>query len=158
MSQEVLIPKSKKIVLIVLAMLSSFSVIAQKLPNVQINSVSIPTTTKIDGKATEWGDEFQAYNHSTNIYYTIANSNDKLYLIIKAKDIAMVKKIISGGITFLIDKSGKRNTAGAASITFPLFKASALSKLSYQLSDLSALRFDTIKNGKKIDSTVNISL
>ncbi|MBC7401019.1 MAG: hypothetical protein H7289_13850, partial [Mucilaginibacter sp.] len=53
---------------------------AQKLPKVQTASIAAPTNIKIDGKATEWGNKFQAFNRTTEVYYTLSNSATKLYL------------------------------------------------------------------------------
>ena len=54
----------KKILSILFAVIT-FTATAQKLPNVQATSLRAPANIKIDGKATEWNDKFQAYNHST---------------------------------------------------------------------------------------------
>ena len=48
-----------------------FIAIAQKLPKIQLIGKRAPSGIKIDGTATEWNDEFQAYNISNRIYYTI---------------------------------------------------------------------------------------
>jgi len=94
---------------------------AQKLPGEQLNSVRAPANIKIDGKTTEWDNKFQAYNHATDIFYTISNDNDKLYLTVQATDPSVINKIIGGGITFTIQKSGKKTDKGGMSITYPLF-------------------------------------
>jgi len=67
---------------------------AQKLPAVQKESVWAPITVKIDGKAAEWGNKFQAYNSSTEIYYTISNDDNNLYLAIKAVDPDIINKFL----------------------------------------------------------------
>ena len=56
---------------------------AQKLPNVQQASLRAPENVKVDGKPTEWGDKLQAYNKATDVFYTIANDYNNLYLIIQ---------------------------------------------------------------------------
>lgn len=93
---------------------------AQKLPNVQKNNLPAPANIKIDGKATEWNDTYQAYNKATEVYYTLANNNENLYLGIKAIDPVIIKKILGGGITFTISKTGQRNDPAPATITFPV--------------------------------------
>jgi hypothetical protein len=102
--------------------LGAISVVAtaQKLPTIQKNSLVAPTGIKIDGKANEWDDTFQAYNKSTDVYYSIANSADNLYLVVQATDPDIINKIISGGITFTIKNADKKNTADAVTITYPL--------------------------------------
>jgi len=107
--------------LTVLALVSASIVAsAQKLPNIQKNSLAAPTSIKIDGKAIEWDDTFQAYNKSTDVYYSIANSADNLYLVVQATDPDIISKIISGGITFTIKNADKKNTTDAVTITYPL--------------------------------------
>jgi len=94
---------------------------AQKLPNTQEVGLRAPATTKIDGKATEWNNQFQAYNKSTDIFYTISNDDDKLYLTIQSVNPEMITKIIGGGLTFTVQKSGRKNDKNGVSITFPVF-------------------------------------
>lgn len=89
---------------------------AQKLPNVQKASVRAPKNVKIDGKATEWGNEFQAYNKGADFFYTLANNNDELYLVIQTSDQYVFNKIIDRGLTFSVEN---HLTGKAASFTFP---------------------------------------
>jgi len=63
----------------------SIGVYAQKLPNVQLGSVQAPADIKIDGKTTEWHDQFQAYNRATDIYYTLSNNDNHLYSLQSAE-------------------------------------------------------------------------
>ncbi len=94
---------------------------AQKLPNVQKTSQRAPADIKIDGKATEWDNKFQAYNHATDVFYTVSNDDYHLYLTVQATDQSIINKIMSGGITFTINKAGKKNDKDGISITYPLF-------------------------------------
>lgn len=94
---------------------------AQKLPNVQQKSLRAPANVKVDGKATEWDDTFQAYNHATDIFYSMANDDDKLYLVVQASDKQIINKIIGGGVELTIQKSGKKNDKDGITITYPLF-------------------------------------
>jgi hypothetical protein len=95
---------------------------AKNLPSEQKVSLRAPATIKVDGKAIEWDNKFQAYNHHTDFYYTIANDDDKLYLIIHATDPGIIRRIINGGITLTINKSGKKNDKEGISITYPVFE------------------------------------
>lgn len=99
----------------------SFSAFSQKLPKVQINSVAAPSNIRIDGKANEWGDKFQAYNKHTNVFYTIANDDEKLYMVVKAADKAIAGKIIAGGITLAINPSGEKKDKNQVAVTFPIY-------------------------------------
>ena len=94
---------------------------AQKLPNVQQISLRAPANVKIDGKTTEWGDRFEAYNERTEIYYTIANNADYLYLTVKATDVGIIDKIIAGGLAFKINITNKKDKNGAV-VTFPAYE------------------------------------
>jgi len=95
---------------------------AQKLPTEQQVSLRAPADMKIDGKATEWGNEFQAYNKHTDFYYTIANDDDNLYLVIQATDPDIIRHIIGGGITLAVNKAGKKDDKIAPAITYPVFE------------------------------------
>src|SRR5476649_2012908 len=108
----------KSIFSILLFGCSFLNAVAQKLPNVQTASVRAPANIKIDGKTTEWNNTFQAYNHATDIFYTVSNDDAKLYLTIQASDKLVINKIMSGGITFTIQKSGKKTDKDGISITY----------------------------------------
>jgi hypothetical protein len=114
--------KTNSCILIITALLLSFiSVNAQKLPNIQKVSMRAPANTKIDGKTTEWDNKFQAYNKATDLFYTISNDNNNLYLTIQATDQVIVKRITNGGLSFTINKAYQRNNKNAAIITYPVF-------------------------------------
>lgn len=88
-----------------LTMCIGISANAQKLPNVQSTGVYAPANVKIDGKAAEWNNQFQAYNKSTSLNYTIANNNDNLYLVFQATDKTAIQKMLGGGITLTINNA-----------------------------------------------------
>ena len=102
--------------------LIAFTANAQKLPNVQQTSVRAPENVKIDGKPTEWGDKLQAYNKATDVFYTIANDDNNLYLVIQATDPSIINKLVNGRLTFMINKLGKKNDNGAIAISYPVFE------------------------------------
>lgn len=93
---------------------------AQKLPNVQQTSLRAPAGIKIDGKATEWGNQFQAYNHATDVNYTLSNDDANLYLTVQATIPDVIKKILNGGITLTISQTGKKSDKGASGISYPV--------------------------------------
>ena len=98
----------------------NFSVQAQKLPAVQQVSLRAPANIKIDGRDNEWGESLQAYNKNVDVFYSIANDNNNLYLIIKATDKQTIYKIINGGISFGISTSGKEEI-NTKTFTYPKF-------------------------------------
>lgn len=93
---------------------------AQKLPNEQTGSVTLPSEFKIDGLANEWNDKFQAHDKNTETNYTIANNSQYLYLAVQATDPLIIKKIIGGGITFTVNTNGQREDKSPYSVTFPV--------------------------------------
>jgi hypothetical protein len=100
------------------------SAFAQKLPNVQEISVRAPANIRVDGKPAEWNNQFQAYNKATEIYYTLSNDNEKLYLTVKATDPDIVNKIICAGIVLTINASGKLKDEGGVAVRFPVLDKS----------------------------------
>lgn len=74
---------------------------AQKLPDIQKSGLRAPANLRIDGKATEWNNKFQAFNKNIDVFYTISNDDDNLYLAIQAIDIKTIYKIFNGGISLL---------------------------------------------------------
>ena len=114
---------------------------AQKLPNIQTVSVRAPAGLKIDGKAAEWGNQFKANNKTTDIFYTMANDTEKLYLLIQAKHESIIKKMVMGGVTLSIS-SNKRDIKNAVKITFPIYDIN---------NPASYFRFNKPKNIKSLN-------
>jgi hypothetical protein len=101
---------------------NGFGAKAQKLPNTQQAGLWAPDSIKIDGKPAEWGDKFQAYNKSTDIFYSIANDDKRLYLVVQTPDPGLINKILGGGIAFAINKAGKKDFQEAAIVTYPILR------------------------------------
>jgi hypothetical protein len=93
---------------------------AQKASNVQQGSVWAPDSVKIDGKLAKWGNTLQAYNKSTLLWYTLANNDKNIYLVIKSTGQANNNKILAGGISLTINTAGKKKDKDAFVITFPV--------------------------------------
>ena len=110
----------KKLFLFVTALIVVNVAIAQKLPNIQTASLRVPANIKVDGKATEWDNQFQAYNKATDVFYTVANDNNKLYLTLQATDEYIIKKILWGRMIFSINRLAKKQDANAITITYPV--------------------------------------
>ena len=128
------------------------SATAQKIAKVQEAGLRIPENTNVDGKATEWHNKFQAYNNSTQVFYTLANDNERLYLAVQVTDPLVIRKIIAGGITLNI--TTPENTKGVA-ITYPLFD-----KHNQPLIDMHkrpVIIKDTAINIERIDSFMRAS-
>ncbi len=133
--------KTFNLFLAVLIPLISSIANAQKLPNKQEVSLRAPADIKIDGNAIEWNNQFQAYNRATEIFYTIANDNDNLYLVIHAIKSRIIEKMMEGGVSFTISGPNKKK----AMVLFPLLSmnkarsilASAGKRLSENMSVLN---------------------
>jgi len=90
---------------------------AQKLPNIQQKSLRIPVDMKIDGKATEWNNQLQAHNSATNIFYTLANDDENLYLAVQAINARIIEKILDVGITLTINNAGNKSDKAKENIS-----------------------------------------
>jgi hypothetical protein len=134
--------------LIILVAIIPFIANAQKLPNVQQNNLRAPDNIKIDARLNEWGDTFKAYNNTTNVFYTMANDDKNLYLVIKSADQMNNNKIMAGGINFTVNTAGKKNEKGAYTIVFPLIDMAAFRGQTRQVTVMRApgggdnIRFD----------------
>jgi len=95
---------------------------AQSLPTIQKVSVRAPANLKIDGKATEWGDKFQANNKATDVYYTLSNDDENLYLVVQSKLLDVSNKILMGSITLTINHTLSKHDMAAMAITYPDFE------------------------------------
>ncbi|MES2277076.1 MAG: hypothetical protein V4592_13690 [Bacteroidota bacterium] len=118
----------------------SLSVFAQKLNTVQEGSVLAPANIKVDGKLTEWNDTFQAYSKTTNVYYTMANDADNLYLVMKSVDQSNNNKIIGGGINLTINTAGKKSEKDAFALIFPVVNLMNLRNTMMQGMSMTAMR------------------
>jgi hypothetical protein len=142
---------------------------AQKLPATQQTSLRVPANFKIDGKITEWDNQFQAYNKSTDLFYTIANDDENLYLIVQAVKPRIIQKIISVGLTFTVNNTGKKNDNAKdnIAISYPLldlspayrilFNAGAREKSSVAINPQIDKQDTTVYTTKHTDSLITIA-
>lgn len=122
-------------------------------PKIQQTSIWAPANIKIDGNATEWNNQFQAYNKATNVSYTIANDDKNLYLAIQAIEPNIIYKIINGGIDLTINSTGKKKTTNTINVSYPLFGIKNLPMINLRdkpvpvkNSTNHAARIDSFKN------------
>ena len=102
------------------AVLTSTSAFSQHLNNTQQGSLWAPAGVRIDANAKEWGDNFQAYNSTTDVFYSMANDENNLYLIVKSTNQMINNKVMAGGITLTVNSSGKKKDKDGFALTFPL--------------------------------------
>jgi len=119
-----------KTALLTLITLAAITAHAQKLPNVQKESVRAPANIKIDGKATEWDNKFKAQNSATDLFYTISNDDENLYLTMQTKLRDISGKIMRGGISVNINPTLSKKTGGQISFTYPSLDRDGVSRLT----------------------------
>lgn len=112
----------KRIYIVLISNLIAFCSFAQKLPDIQTTNLNAPTSIKVDGKLMEWNDTFAAENKRTEIFYSIANDEKNLYLVLKSASSSNTNKILAGGITFSVNTQGKKKEKESYSVTYPLIK------------------------------------
>jgi hypothetical protein len=134
------------------ALLFSISASSQKLPKIQTTSVFAPANIKVDGKTTEWNNKFQAFNRTTEVYYTLSNSATKLYLTIQSNERRIIRKLMSNGITLTIMADPKQNKDGLA-VTFPAY-AKTERPVFLNLKNPYETVKDTNKNNAMADSVM----
>jgi hypothetical protein len=120
---------SKKSSLSLITMFAATFASAQKLPNVQKESVRAPANIKIDGKAAEWDNKFTAQNSATELFYTLSNDDENLYLTVQAKHKDIVDKIMRGGITLNVTPTLSKKSDGQISVTYPSLDQEGVSRL-----------------------------
>jgi hypothetical protein len=135
-----------KTFIMIFLLTTCISAYAQKLPNTQQVSLRAPANVKIDGKATEWGEKLQAYNPPTELFYTVANDDSNLYLVVQADKPRIIEKIIAVGITFTVNKNGIKDTKAAdnVSVTFPLLDVAT----GYSIIRAAGIKTDNIPNNQ----------
>jgi hypothetical protein len=124
---------------------------AQKLSPVQNTGYFAPQNIKVDGKADDWGNQFQADNKHNHVEYTIANNQTYLYLVLQTTDKATINKIAQCGLSLVIN-TAKKQVSSALTITFPHHPPGSDSRLlGYTKSDADNKRerqlfFDSLMN------------
>lgn len=114
---------------------------SQKLPNVQMAGLAPPTNLRIDGKMNDWNNKFMAFNKNVSLSYSLANDEKFLYLAVQADDVTVIKKILAGGVTFIINTKEKKEK-DAISITFPFITAE-------QERNMGKLRGESVRSMKE---------
>jgi hypothetical protein len=95
---------------------------AQKLPKIQEESDRAPVNIKIDGRTDDWGNQFKAYNPGAAIFYSVANDDQNLYLVLQVKEPTVIKTIIGYGFEFSLQKPDSKNNRTKVIISYPVFE------------------------------------
>lgn len=131
-----------------LLVLTSLISSAQKLPDKQQTSVWAPDGLRIDGKAAEWDYTYRAHNHATNLFYTLANNNEFLYLVIHAEDGNVISTLVKYGFTFTVQPNGKKvDQKDIVAINFPTEIPS---------SDYKKMTMVVLRSGYKPDTSERV--
>ncbi len=128
--------------LVLAVVLLAINVKAQNLPKIQQKSLQAPPNIKIDGKATDWNNEFQAYNRSTDIYYSIANDANNLYLVIKSPENLVNRNLVNNTFSFSINKLG--DGTKTLSLSLPLFASTDKGSIWRTLKPLTGIISDSL--------------
>jgi len=114
--------------------LLAIKVNAQKLPNIQKESVRAPANVKIDGKATEWDNKFKAQNGATELFYTLSNDDVNLYMAVQTKFKDVIDKIMRGGITLNVNQTLAKKSSSPISVTYPSLDLPGTSNVTNMLT------------------------
>jgi len=133
--------------------MAGVALFGQKLPASQQTSLRAPANIKIDGKADEWGDKFQAYNPAIDLYYTIANDDKRLYFVffsdgkkvsrnggegsLSVSSRSLINYLINGGIRINIQKNATKTDIEAPGIMFPYFKEGT--RIAFSLQNIGVI-------------------
>lgn len=101
---------------------------AQQLPDIQNTAATAPTGIRVDGKLLEWNSSFAAENKRTNVFYTLANDEKNIYLVLKSASQPAVSKIMLGGISMTFNLKGKKKGDEAFTITYPVIARNTTSR------------------------------
>ena len=144
--------KAAQLFFLMLILLLNLNVSAQKLPNVQKAGIYMAGKLNIDSVTKDWRDPLQAYNKSIEVFYTLANDNENLYLRLEAKNPDIIAKIVWGGITFSIKSADSHTKGGDVAITFP--KYDRIEQFHLSVKNKPELIADRVKYKMQIDSFV----
>jgi hypothetical protein len=116
--------KNLKNTVVILLLFNFFNTYAQEIaPELRSkNSIRAPANIKIDGKADEWQNKFQAYSYHTQFYYTVSNDDKDLYLTIQVNNGDIINRIFNGGVTFTINRSDTKKDPEGIHLTYPLIQ------------------------------------
>ncbi|MFD0750742.1 hypothetical protein ACFQZS_11345 [Mucilaginibacter calamicampi] len=149
----------KTLSLSLIALLSSLASFSQNLPVIQPAGLQAPQGINIDGKPNEWGGNFQAFNRATSVFYTMANDDKNLYMVIKCEEQPTIAKILSGGITLAL-KSAANKEAQAVKIVYPLISYTDKYTISIPLredADVEKMAITLNKELPKVAKQINVS-
>ncbi len=129
--------------------------------SIQKESMRAPSDIKIDGKTLEWpGNKLNAYNTVDNIWYSVTNDDNNIYLTVRGPYYPNASKVFAGGLTFTISKSidskERKKAIDNIAVTFPVVSAEKAQDILLSVAYYSVIRRDTLGRKKDHDSLVNV--
>ena len=111
-----------QVLLIAVLLSPALNVRAQKLPRIQEQNMLLAThSIRIDGRLGDWEQGVAAYNKPFGVYYSVANDDQNLYLVIRSANRTSAKKMVVGGVTFTVGQSDRKAEENHSSVTFPYY-------------------------------------
>ena len=138
-----------KLLVFVILVGTTVSSNAQKLSDKQDAGIRAPLGIKVDGKIADWNSGLKAYNKTTQIYYSLCNDDDNLYLVVQAADPVIIRKINSNSLSFMLKNPAQSKKV---TVTFPLLPSDA--KRSLLTDFFMVLPKDSIITRKRSDSLI----
>jgi hypothetical protein len=100
----------------IIVFLVSDNTLAQK--NEATANKYLPAGINVDGNLTEWGDSLKTYDPATTLRYDVGNDQTNLYLAIQTSDPVSIRKVLTFGFSFSINKEAKKKPG--PTVTFPV--------------------------------------
>ncbi|TSJ39525.1 hypothetical protein FO440_17430 [Mucilaginibacter corticis] len=110
----------KTLVIAVISLFNTTLLNAQDVLSGNKYSLRAPANIKIDGMLTEWNGKLKEYSSHTQFYYAVSNDDKYLYLTIQITKREIIDRIMNGGITLTVNKSGTRTDPNSIHVTYPV--------------------------------------
>lgn len=150
-----------KNLLILLSSIFVTTAVAQKLPDLQVKEIKVPTTIKIDGDDKDWGSEYGAFNKKLDVYYTLSNDSKNLYLVMKSRsDGKDINKIITAGFALTINTKNEKKVEDGFSVSYPIQSTNAIRSAATQVRTIVVSGSPTSSGSFRVegmDSILNAS-
>jgi len=106
----------------------------------------------IDGKSNDWPQPYPEYDSKAMIGYAVSNDKDNLYVTVESGDPATQYKIVRGGLTVWLDKTGNKEQTVAINYPIPPDNSQVNSDGSSHSSESGS----SGGQGKKMDMTERV--
>lgn len=105
-------------ILLVVLSLISVDVVAKNKGAKKVPGVWQEQPIIIDGSSGDWKIPYPYYDEDAMLGYSVTNDSENLYITVQTGDAATQLKILEGGLTVWVDKTGKQDEVTA--INFPI--------------------------------------